>query len=233
MIADSNWPKRLIFWASIAAILFLCVWYLFEIILLAFAGALLAIILHACADWVERHTPGNIGPKLSYTATILGIVILVCLIGYWIIPRAISEGAQIVQIIPKSLAQLTAYLDQTDWGRHIERTAHRVMSASNAGAGISTVTGDIERAVEGAIVILVVGLYGALNARGYTKGLLSLIPDQRRPKFAKVSQAVIYTLRWWLIGQLVPMVVLGIATMIGLWVLGVPLAFTLGLLTGV
>ena len=233
VVANANWPRRLIFWAALAAIVFLCFWYVFEIILLAFAGALLAIILHACADWVERHTPPKIGPKLAYTATILGIVILACIVGYWIVPRAISEVGQIIDIIPKSLAQLTTYLDQTEWGRYVERTAHHVMSASNSGPRMRTVTSDIGTAVEGAIVILVVGLYGALNARGYSKGLLALFPPQKRQGVAKVSERVVYTLRWWLIGQLVPMAVLGVATMIGLWVMGVPLAFTLGLLTGV
>jgi predicted PurR-regulated permease PerM len=39
-------------------------------------------------------------------------------------------------------------------------------------------------------------------------------------------------MKWWLIGQLIPMAVLGAGTMLGLWLLGVPLAFALGLLTG-
>jgi predicted PurR-regulated permease PerM len=230
---NANWPKRLIVNASIAAILFLCFWYVFDIILLAFAGALVAIILHACVDWVQRHTPKYIGPKLSYAATVLGFVILICLIGYWIVPRAISEAGQIVQIIPQSVAQLTAHLDKTDWGRHVEHGAHQLMSGSNAGSRISTLTRDAATALEYTIVIVVVGLYGAFNAREYSNGLLRWIPEGQRQNFLKISRGVAYTLRWWIIGQLVPMVVLGIASMIGLWALGVPLAFTLGLLTGV
>lgn len=230
--AKVDWPRRLILWATGVAIVFLIFWYVFDIILLAFAGTLLAIILHACALGVERHTPKNIGPRLSYTATVLGIVLVACLAAYWIVPRAISEVGQMTQIIPQSLAQLSAYLDRTDWGRYAERTAHHVMRASNAGSRISTATEDIGTVVEDAVVILVVCLYGALNARGYSKGLLVLIPERRRPAIANVSQGVTYTLRWWLIGQLIPMAVLGVASMIGLWILGVPLAFTLGLLTG-
>jgi len=97
---------------------------------------------------------------------------------------------------------------------------------------MSTITTSIGTFLEDAVVILVVGLYGALNARDYSEGLLALIPQKHRGAVTEVSERVIYTLRWWLIGQLVPMVVLGAATMIGLWCLGVPLAFVLGLLTG-
>ena len=232
VIANVNWPRRLVIWASVAAILFLCFWYVFEVILLAFAGALLAIILHACADWVQRHTPPKIGPKLSYTATVLGIVVVVCLIAYWIVPQAISEVTQITKIIPQSLAQITDYLNKTDWGKYVVQAAHRMMSGSGSGQ-MRNITDALGKAVEGAVVILVVGLYGALNAHEYTKGLLALIPEQKQKRVAHVSQQVVYTLRWWLIGQLIPMAVLGVVTMVGLWALGVPLAFALGLLTGV
>ena len=50
-------------------------------------------------------------------------------------------------------------------------------------------------------------------------------------RFAALFKDLEDTLRWWLLGQMVPMVVLGIATFIGLLLLNIPLAFTLALLT--
>lgn len=232
VVRDADWTKRLVFWASVAATLFLCVWYRLDIILLAFAGALLAIILHACADWLDRHTPRFITHRLSYAAIVLGICLLACLIGYWIIPSAISEINQIADIIPKSLAQVTSYLNQSGWGSYVVRTAHSVLSAAGHGQRINTVTSFVEGAVEGAIVILVVGLYGALYARGYAERLLDMFPRKYRRRVAEVSEAVTYTLRWWMIGQLIPMIVLGISTTVGLWLLHVPMALVLGFLTG-
>ncbi len=230
--ADASWPRRLIFWASIAAIVFLCVWYVFDVFLLAFAGALLAILLHTCADWVEHHTPRTIGPKLSYTATVLGIALIACVIAYLLVPHIIAEAGQVTKIIPQSVNQLTDYLNKTDWGRFLVTTAQRLLHGSSSTLPMSAVTTGLGKALEDAVVILVVGLYGALNARGYTQGLLALVPQKRRHGVAEVSQRVVYTLRWWVIGQLIPMAVLGVATMIGLWCLGVPLAFVLGLFTG-
>ena len=231
VVAKTNWPRRLIFWAAVAAILFLCFWYEFQIILLAFAGALLAILLHTCADWVQRHTPRAIGPKLSYTATVLGILLIACVVGYLVAPQVAAEAEEVTKIAPRSVAQITNQLDKTDWGQYVVRAAQRLLNGSDA-SQMSNITGGIGTFLEDTVVILVVGLYGALNARGYTQGLLAMIPQKRRNAVAEVSERVIYTLRWWLIGQLVPMVVLGAATMIGLWCLGVPLAFVLGLLTG-
>lgn len=231
VVANANWPRRLIFWASIAAIVFLCVWYVFDVFLLAFAGALLAILLHTCADWVERHTPRSIGPKLSYTASILGIVLIACVIAYLVVPHVIAEAGQVTKIIPQSVNQFTDYLNKTDWGRFLVTTAQHLFSSSSS-LPMTTFTTGLGKALEDAVVILVVGLYGALNARGYTQGLLALVPQKHRHTVAEVSERVVYTLRWWVIGQLIPMLVLGAATMIGLWCLGVPLAFVLGLFTG-
>jgi predicted PurR-regulated permease PerM len=42
---------------------------------------------------------------------------------------------------------------------------------------------------------------------------------------------IAYTLRWWMVGQLVPMAVPGVGSFLGLWILGVPLALTLALFT--
>jgi predicted PurR-regulated permease PerM len=227
-----NWPRRLVFWASVATAIFLCLWYWLDIILLVFGGVLLAIILHACADWLDRHTPRIISHNLSYAAIVLGIVLLAVLISYWIVPSAISEIGQVARIIPKSLAQVTAYLNQRGWGKFLVRAVHNFMIRTSQGEQLGTLTLGIERAIEGTVVILVVGFYGALNARSYARGLLELAPGRYRARVREVSEAVIYTLRWWVIGQLVPMFVLGISTTIGLLLLGVPMALVLGLLTG-
>lgn len=232
LMRGPDWPRRLVFWASAAATLFLCLWYRLDIILLAFAGSLLAIILHACADWLDRHTPRAITHKLSYAAIVLGLVLLACLIGYWIIPSAISELNQIAKIIPESLSQVTSYLNRSGWGRYTVQTARSMVRSTGQGKQLDTVTSHIEGAIEGAVVILVVGLYGALYARGYAERLLDMVPGRHRRRVAEVSEAVIYTLRWWMIGQLIPMVVLGVATTLGLWLLHVPMALVLGFVTG-
>jgi len=227
-----DWPKRLVLWAALTAILFIFIWFAFELVLLAFAGVLLAILLHACADWVEKHTPQTFGPRLSYTTTVIGILVLAGLIGYFIVPHAVAETGRISKIIPQSMGQITAYLQTSDWGRYVLRLAHESLTMRPR-MGMSTITGEVADALEGAVVVLVVGFYGAVNAREDAQGLLRLVPANRRQRVKEVSSQLIYTLRWWILGQLVPMSVLGVATTIGLWALHVPLAFALGLLTGI
>ena len=141
-----DWPKRLVLWAALTAILFIFIWFAFELVLLAFAGLLLAILLHACADWVEKHTPEPFGPRLSYTTTIVGILVLAAVTGYFIVPHAAAEALRISKIIPQSMAQITAYLQTSDWGQYVLRVAHESLNVGQ-GLGMSAITARVAGAV--------------------------------------------------------------------------------------
>ncbi|HEY6988209.1 MAG TPA: AI-2E family transporter [Bryobacteraceae bacterium] len=221
--------RRTLLWAACIAIAFLFVWYAWKLLLLAFAGLLLAVIIHAFADLFERFT--HLGPKSSFALTVISFAALIALAIWLIAPRAISEGGQVVKVVPQSLAQAQEYLNQTTWGAFTVRVVRRAMSASAEGTRVTSIASDLVNAVGAAVVVIVVGFYAALNPGEYSSGLLRLIPESQRDRAREVARAVIYTLRWWLLGQLVPMIVLGAATMIGLWVLDIPLAFALGLFT--
>jgi predicted PurR-regulated permease PerM len=81
-------------------------------------------------------------------------------------------------------------------------------------------------------VVVVVGIYLAAQPRFYLDGLLMLFPHAKRPRLREVAARVGFTLRWWMIGQLVPMLAIGAITAIGLKLIGVELWLILGLLTG-
>jgi predicted PurR-regulated permease PerM len=82
-------------------------------------------------------------------------------------------------------------------------------------------------------IAVVLSAYFAANPNEYEQGMLRLIAPHRRPRVRRLFCAVAGTMGWWMVGQLVPMVVLGIVSAVGLLIIGVPLAFTLGLFTGI
>jgi predicted PurR-regulated permease PerM len=214
-----------------AALVVLFVWCAWRLLLLAFAGLLFGIILRAFLDFVEART--HFGPRLSMLIVTLALCAALGLTVWLIAPRVIAQGGEIASYVPKSLHQAASYFNQFDWGRNIVSLVKRSLGQLNIGSKITSITFNLVDSAVGVIVVFVVGFYGALEPRTYERGLLLLIPTGRRDSAEAVLKEVIHTLRWWVLGQLIPMTVLGAATMISLWVLGVPLAFTLGLLTGV
>jgi predicted PurR-regulated permease PerM len=205
-------------------IVFVC--YAWRLLILVFAGFLLAILLRTLADWIQKHS--RLGANLSYAATICGLMIVFGLMAWLFIPRIIEQGSRLAHILPASLHQAKQYLERFSWGSYLVELAHH----STQDLKLTQIAGQVVDAVVAAIVVLVVGFYLGMNPDMYYREFLSLVPAEHRASTAHVTSEVIFTLRWWLLGQLVPMVVLGVSSMIGLWLLGVKLAFTLGLITG-
>lgn len=81
-------------------------------------------------------------------------------------------------------------------------------------------------------VILISGLYFALTPHVYVDGLLRLVPPAQRPAIRGLMVTAGRTLWSWTIGQALDMLVVGIASGVGLYLLGIPLATALGVVAG-
>ena len=88
----------------VALALFL--WYSVQVILLIFAGILIAILLRGLADWVSEST------RLPHLASLtIVLVVLVGLIGgfFWIAaPQLVTQIGELAEKLPDSFAQLRA-----------------------------------------------------------------------------------------------------------------------------
>jgi predicted PurR-regulated permease PerM len=108
-----------------------------------------------------------------------------------------------------------------------------VVEAGTAPAVVRHATRIVNDLLQGLLtvfVVLVSGIYLAAQPGMYVTGLLMLAPHARRPRYREVLGRLGYVLRWWMIGQLVPMVVIGTITAVGLKAIGVPMWWFLGLL---
>ena len=83
------------------------------------------------------------------------------------------------------------------------------------------------------LVVLFLTIYFAAEAGRYAGGLVWLIPPARRARWAEILHETANALWHWMLGRLFSMTVLGVMTVIGLWLLGVPLPLALGFLAGI
>jgi predicted PurR-regulated permease PerM len=87
-------------------------------------------------------------------------------------------------------------------------------------------------ALSGLALVLVGGLYLAAQPTLYSGGLLRMVPAASRTQMAETLDAVTVSLRNWLKGQALGMLFVGLATGLGLWLVGVPAAGAIGLVAG-
>jgi predicted PurR-regulated permease PerM len=105
-------------------------------------------------------------------------------------------------------------------------------AAASLVRGVLPVLGSIGGAIISGLVVLFAGLYLAIEQPLFWRGALRLVPPARRLRASRTLHRVGKTLRGWILGTVINMVVVGVVTGLALWALGVPTPFALGLIAG-
>jgi predicted PurR-regulated permease PerM len=220
-----EFTKRMLVVALFAA-LALLVWYALYVLLLAFAGVLVAVLLTALADLVSRHTRLSHGWALA--VVLAALVIVAGLLGWLLATQITAQVTELSQKLPESVNKFRDYLEQFSWGHALlhETTIDQKQIVGRVGGALS-ITGD---AVAGLLLILFVGIYGAAEPDLYRKGILYLLPAPHRERGGEVLNAVNATLRRWMAGQLLVMFITGVLVTVGLKILGMKFALALGII---
>lgn len=213
------------------AVLVLFVWYQRQLLLLAFAGILVAIFLRTITKWIERIT--HLSPMFSYMTTLLLLGGAAAGLGMWLVPRFSTQLSEVMASLPKSIHQIEQPLLQKSWGRDLIGEVHKVMQSAGEGSQVPQIAHAVIEGVVDLVLIAAIGFFAGLNPRGYREGTLILLPESRRQKLREMVVTLREQLKWWLFGQMFVMLSLGVACGVGLWLLGVPLAWSLGLITGI
>jgi predicted PurR-regulated permease PerM len=97
---------------------------------------------------------------------------------------------------------------------------------------LTSAVGSALGALTSMLMIIVIGIFIAIEPKLYDRGFAWMLPIERRPSFYELSERVGFVLRRLMFGRVVGMVVEGFGTWLMLLWGGVPMAALLGLLTG-
>lgn len=86
-------------------------------------------------------------------------------------------------------------------------------------------------AVTSFVILVVLTIFLSTNPSIYRRGAIILVPPSRREMVDDTLSAIAEALRWWFLGQLVSMALLGVTVGFGLFVLGVELWLALAVMT--
>ncbi len=241
-VEKNQFVKRLLIICTIVTLIILAiigVGYVVDILMLVFAAVLIAIFLRGLADLINERLRISEG-----WAVLLVSVLLIVILAGSIALLAPSVAEQIRNLrddLPRSIETVVTYLLQFGWGRAILEHLPKLPSIdeifnyltttsflSSVGGFFSTTAGMITNF----LITILLAIYFAAEPKTYVHGFTKLFPVEKRPRVLEVLGEIGETLRWWLIGKIGSMLVIGILTWIGLSIIGVPLALTLGLIAG-
>lgn len=214
----------------------LLVYYTFDVLLLIFAAALLAIFLRGLADLLCKVT--NIGEGWAVLA--VSAIILAVLAGAiaLLAPDVAEQVRHLREELPRSARTAADYISQFGWGQAlIEQLpsyddVRDSLNPSTLLAGVGGFFTSTLGAVGNFFIVILLSIYLASEPGFYTRGFTNLFPKNRRTRVREILFSIGDTLRWWLIGKVGSMLFIGLLTWVGLWIIGVPLALTLGLIAG-
>lgn len=193
---------------------------------------LLAVLFRTPAAWLHAKLripiPAAVGLVVLFTlAAIIGV--------FWLHGGKI--GQQVTELreqLPRAVEQVEARLRQTNWGQkvvdEVPAPDELVPDAQAVVKQASGVLSGTLAVLTNSLVVLFLGVVFALGPQSYLSGMVRLVPLARRNRAREIVLQLGSTLRWWLLGRLISMMVIGVLTGIGLSLLGMPLAIALALL---
>ncbi len=231
--AQSPFPSEAFSWRSLAAVgavvvVLVILWLTREVLLLLFGGVLLGVFLCGLADRVRLYTHLWRGAALALVLALLAAMIG---LGCWFLGSAFVDQVDELQGgLTKAFEQLRQELTKSraagllrwvDWNPQ-PFSPQLSIWAGYLGSGIG--------ALSAAALVLVMGIYLAVDPKRYREGLLMLVPKSHRPRADDILGQAGHVLWSWLWGRILSMGIISLATYIGLWLLGVPLALSLALI---
>lgn len=211
-------------------VLVLLAFRLSDLLLMLFGAVIVAVALRALAHPLERYL--RVPPALAVGVAIALAVVVIALVSWLVGDRLMTQVDDLSRKLPAALSVITSWARERAMGAALWKVwrgtnADDVPWSSLALAATQTVS-----AVGGVGLMLVVGAYLAGDPGLYREGLVRLVPPAFRSQVDGALLASGHALSRWLLGQGISMLFVGTATTLGLALLGMPLALTLGLLAG-
>ncbi|MBA3633528.1 MAG: AI-2E family transporter [Acidobacteria bacterium] len=203
--------------------------------LLAFTAILFAVFLRGLSDWLSEYT----GIPSGWSLVIVSIL-LISIIGaavWWQAPVVIEQVRDLRSSLPAAYENLKEQVAQYSWGLALLEQIPDLDAIFTPSGQISSISSRFFTStlsiLGNLLAVGLLGIYLAVEPKIYARGVAHLFPDSKRERISEVLVKISQSLRWWLVGRVFAMFIIGIFSTVGLMYLGVPLAVALGLIAAV
>jgi predicted PurR-regulated permease PerM len=211
-------------------------------LLVLYVSGLLAIGFSPIVRMIERQHVLPIGTRrfprwlaiLMLYLAILGTVTLVLVL---IFPPLVHQAQALWEHIPEAFERVQQFLiDKGLLSRHFTMTEAVARAPGAGGDTVVKVAGGVANVaggIFGIVTILILTFYILVESANLRHSALQLFPRSRRARIDAAAREVTEKVSAWLAGQLLLSFSIGATSAIGLWALGIPFFYVLGLLSAV
>ncbi len=205
-----------------------------QVLFFIFGGILFALFLRGLSQFVTQRT--GLWPRVSLTLVVLFLVGILVVLGFFVGPQLVTQGQMLAQKLPESFDHVRNELTRYSLTQPV---IHALPSSQQLSAesrkilyGLPEIFSATSEAFALVLLSLFVGLYAAADPRFYLESLLHLLPPSGRDRARQVGNRLHRALGWWLVGRVITMTLMGVLTVLGLWILHMPVVLPLGVISG-
>lgn len=221
--------RRVVIAVTIVVVAYIA-WQVREVVVIIFGGLLIATLVSTIASQLMKWL--HLSRKLATILVILLSVLLFVGVGWWVGDSIAAQFEGLGEKLPEALDSAREWLSSTPLGAVIEPGLSDLEGGKMPWGNLATFTGTALGAITNTVLIIAIGVYLAATPDVYWRGIIRMVPVVYRENTKTALFEASTGLRMWLIGQLIAMVVIGILTTLGLYLLDVPLALSLGIMAG-
>jgi predicted PurR-regulated permease PerM len=212
-------------------------WALMDLLMLVALALLLTAALSPITTWLN----GRGAPHwLSAAAVMLGLLGVLVGFGVYLAPLVVDQAAQLGEALPTLSTRLETFENQwRGWReqtpmipRFQEVTAWLQAQTSAVFASVLGITGRFVLLLAGVVSVLFLTFFFLMEGGRLREQVLSLLPFEHRDRTRRVVQAITRQVGHYMLGRVLVMAAVGVLTGLGLWLLGIPFAALLGLISG-
>jgi predicted PurR-regulated permease PerM len=226
-----SFKRRAVSFGFVVA-LFIVGWYLADVAVMIFGGIVIATALSAMAGGVSRLT--TLADTMALSIVVIGLTAMFVLLT-WLLGQQVSQQiGELRNTLPQAIEAASRWLrDDSPIGLSLSEIWDLAKEGGVPWASVASYASIATGGLLNVALIVFIGFYLAASPGFYFRGTLKLVPNDLRGRVAAAFRAAGQGLEKWLLGQLLSMAAIGTLTMIGLLVLGAPLAVALGVLAGI
>ena len=225
IMTESEFIRRVLIVVGIVAFA-AALYVLSDILLLTFGAVLVAVVLRAIAKPIARGT--SMSQRFSLVAAGLTVLFILGGIGYLFGSQIADQLITLADRLPAAAADLSKRVPFVSVSELVKGSSVGNLVSSALSWG-TTVFG----ALATFVVVIIAGIYIAIQPEVYRHGLIMLFPKRVQHKIAETLDHAGEALQLWLGAQLIAMILVGILISVGLGIIGVPSALGLGFIAGI
>lgn len=232
--------------AMITAIILVIAWTIRGILLLGLASVILVVVLGLPVKFLERH---GMHRKVATIVSVVFFTIVAIVLSALTLPELIRQSYLLATvIIPQGIQTLVerwsngdiqqqipvlANVSSADIQALLDTFGQQIVGSIGAiGSSVLPLLGGVADTVLSLLIVIFLSLYILVDPKGHQDGVVRLFPIVYRRRALEIIDRLGSTLRGWLKATLFSMIFVGVATWIGLALIGIQQAAALGVLAG-